>query len=354
VPRTDAPPIAWAPSPPSAPAAGLAQDAVTITPRADLVPGSDIGAAIDVGSTSVHFLVAGVAGHQVQALVDESVFLGLGDRVAANGHLGTAAREELIGTLTTYARRARRLGATHVTIVGTEPLRQAADSAALVHGVETWAGVPVHVLTHDEEAKLTMIGVTSGRALDHGILVVDIGGGSSELILAQPGAALQVAGLKLGASKLTRDFVTDDPPTAAELEAVRAEARKVVAAGAPNVTPTEIVAVGGTASNLLRVIGEAATTDGIVTRAGITASLQVLQAIPSAASVIRYALRPTRARILPAGAVILDTILERYAMDLARVSQQGVREGLVIAATTAGFGWRDSLSTLAAGWDGRA
>ena len=86
---------------------------------------------VDVGANSAHLLVAAVTGHLVEPLLDESAFLGLGDRVATHGYLGADARDELVATLAGYADAARSLGASSVTFVGTEPVRRAADAAPL-------------------------------------------------------------------------------------------------------------------------------------------------------------------------------------------------------------------------------
>ena len=98
--------------------------AVDATSVAD---GAVIGASIDIGANSVHLLVAAVAGHRVEPLLDESVFLGLGDRVARDGKLGPEARRDVINALASYAATASRLGARDLTIVGTEPIRRAFD-----------------------------------------------------------------------------------------------------------------------------------------------------------------------------------------------------------------------------------
>ncbi len=320
------------------------------TPAPAIVIPADaiVGAAVDVGANSVHLLVAAVDGHRVIPLVDESVFLGLGDRVASHGYLGSAAREELVLALATYAETARRLGARDITFVGTEPIRRAADAAALIHEVAARSGVPLYVLDHQEEAILNLLGVTEGHPIGHDILVVDIGGGSSEVIVAGPGRRVATVGLRIGSARLTRDHVRDDPPTGLEIRAMREAARRIVAA-APVVSPAELVAVGGTASNLVRVLGEAAA-DRMLTHDRVSTALAILEAEPSAGIAARHLLRPTRSRILAAGAVIVDAILERCAADRIRVVDTGIREGAVLAVAVAGRSWRDRLEALAAGW----
>ena len=312
-------------------------------------PDAVIGASVDVGANSVHLLVAAVGGHRIQPLLDESVFLGLGDRVAKDGYLGAPAREELVGALVAYAKTARGLGAREITFLGTEPIRRAADAAAVVSEVEARAGVPLHVLDHHEEGMLTLLGVTMGRALVHELLVVDIGGGSSEIVLASPGRPTETEGLRLGSARLTLDLVRGDPPTHGELEAMGAEARRVVA-GAPAANPEELVAVGGTASNLVRLL-PGMLLDRVLTRRRVAIALAMLAVEPSAAAAARHQMRPTRARILPAGAVIVDAILERYGAARMRVSEEGIREGAVLAAAVSGRAWRDRLQALVAGWE---
>jgi exopolyphosphatase/guanosine-5'-triphosphate,3'-diphosphate pyrophosphatase len=318
------------------------------TPLVEPVSGTIVGAAVDVGANSAHLLVATVSGHRLEPLLDESAFLGLGDRVAADGYIGAEGREELATTLAGYADAARGLGATSITIVGTEPIRRATDAAALVHEVQTRAGVPFHVLTHDEEALLMLLGVTGGQPVTDDLLVVDIGGGSSELVFVGPGRAAQAMGLRVGSARITQDIAKSDPPTLAEIDAMRAAIRDLVAE-APDAHPTDIVAVGGTASNLLKLL-PATAVDGLLTRRRITVALAMLTVERSEEAAARHLLRPQRARVLPAGALIVDAILERYGADRLRVSDEGIREGMILAAMAGGAAWRDRLPGLVRGW----
>jgi exopolyphosphatase/pppGpp-phosphohydrolase len=309
-----------------------------------------VGASVDVGSNSVHLLVARVDDHQLTTLADESAFLGLGARVAEDGLLGAAARAELAAAVAGYAATARDLGASVVTVIGTEPIRRAADGPSIVAEVGHEAGVPLHVLTHEEEAYLTVIGVTQGRLLAHEALVVDIGGGSSEFCLVGPDIPPRALGLRLGAGRLTQRLVAGDPPTTAEVEAMRVEARRVLA-GAPVGSPRGIVAVGGTVSNLLKVVRFGAT-EGTLSRSENERALALLAVEPSELAAKRHGIRPIRARILPAGAVIVEAILDRYGADEIRVSDAGIRDGAILAAAHAGHAWRDRLPVLAHGWRG--
>jgi exopolyphosphatase / guanosine-5'-triphosphate,3'-diphosphate pyrophosphatase len=281
-------------------------------------------------------------------LVDESVFLGLGSAILERGYLGSAARGELTATLVRYAETARRLGATAVTFLGTEPIRRAADAGPIVHEVEIATAAPLHVVSHEEEAFLTLIGVTEGMPVTQETLVVDVGGGSSEFCVVDAVGSPRAAGLRLGSAMLTGRFVAHDPATPAEVEAMRVAAVAAVR-DAPDAEPGEIVAVGGTASNLLKVL-PAAALDRTLTRDRIAEVEAILGSEPAAVAAERHVINPIRARILPAGGAIMDAILGRYGADQIRVSEAGIREGAILAVAHAGPEWRDRLADLAHGW----
>ena len=307
-----------------------------------------VGASVDLGSNSVHLLVAALAGHGVTALADESAFLGLGAAVDDHAALGPARRTELVETLVRYATTARQLGASHITFMGTEPIRRAADAARLVVELEAASGASLHVLTHEEEAYLTMVWVTAGKAVTYETLVVDIGGGSSEFCAVAAGGLARAAGIRLGSNRLTMEFVRDDPPTPKQLESMAAAADEIMR-NALQAAPTDLVLVGGTASNLLKVTAPG-IADRVVTRKRVAEALATLTAARAAETSTRFGVNPTRARLLPAGAVIVDAIMRRYGVDAVRVSEEGMREGAILVAEHAGRAWRDRLPELAHGW----
>src|SRR5262245_10885491 len=211
-----------------------------------------VGAVVDLGSTSVHHLVAAIDAHHLEVLVDESAFLGLGAAADEPGELGAAGREELVDTLAGYAWTARTHGASNLTFIGTEPLRRLADAARIVEEVDAGTGVPVHVLRHEEEALLTLLGVTGGAPVERDLLVVDIGGGSSEFAFVGPDRAVEVVGLRIGAAALTRRHGTTGATQAEAVAAMKRAAMDALAA-APPWNPVDIVLVGGTATNLAKI-----------------------------------------------------------------------------------------------------
>jgi exopolyphosphatase/guanosine-5'-triphosphate,3'-diphosphate pyrophosphatase len=210
------------------------------------------------------------------------------------------------------------------------------------------AGARIHVLSHEEEAFLTLIGVTEGKPVAGETLVVDIGGGSSEFAMVAPGRAATAAGLKLGSAWLTGGHVTHDPPTGEEVAAMTTAAREVLAA-APDASPREIVGVGGTASNLVKVL-PAAMLDRTLTRRRLADIQAVLATEPADLAAERHLINPVRAHLLPAGGAIVGAILDRYGADRMRVSDASLREGAILVVHHAGAAWRDRLPELAHGW----
>jgi exopolyphosphatase / guanosine-5'-triphosphate,3'-diphosphate pyrophosphatase len=292
--------------------------------------------------------VAAVDGHRLQPLADESVLLGLGDTVETHGTIPEPHRGELVAELARYAERARELGATGVAIVGTQPIRRAADARAVVMAVEAATGMPLHALEHEEEGLLNLLGATAGRAIDASLAVVDIGGGSCEVVVVDPGAHARSRGLPVGCATLTRQLVLEDPPSADSVAALREHARLAVV-DAPNGAPAEMIVVGGTASNLVKVV-PAAGRDRALTRRRLAAAYRMLQAAPSDDVAARFGITARRAHLLPAGAALLEALIERYGVERVTAVEEGLREGVVLALARAGWGWRDRLDALAHGW----
>lgn len=305
-------------------------------------------AAVDVGANSVHLLVAAVEDHRLIALADESVKLGLGALVEASGCIAGPGRTELVAVLASYAETARQHGARGIAIVGTEPMRRAVDARAVVIAVEAAARVPCHVLEHDEEALLNLLGATGGRRVDAPIAVVDIGGGSSEVVVVEPGRRARSVGLAIGGSSLARRVVAHDPPTVDEIVALRARAPALVEPAPPG-APVDLLAVGGTASNLAKVV-PATAADRTITREGIEEAYATLASAPAAEIAARFAITAVRVGSLPSGAALLEALMARYHVPRARLVEEGLREGVVLALARAGAAWRDRLESLAYGW----
>jgi exopolyphosphatase/guanosine-5'-triphosphate,3'-diphosphate pyrophosphatase len=300
-----------------------------------------IVAAVDIGATSVHLLVAAWSDDGLVPLADDSVVLGLGRTVDATAELGPAKRAELVAALERHARLARRLGAESIAFVGTEPIRRAADAAHSITEVHRATGIRIEVLDHQTEGFLTLLGVTRGTPHGRDLAVVDVGGGSTELVVARAGEQPEAVGLPVGAARLTQAVGPGNPPSWADLVGMRAVARDRVA-GAPRLGGLELLAVGGTASDLLKLSSGGDGADRLA-RGDLERIIGRLVGRTSGLVARRFGVTRSRARLLPAGATILTALLDQTGLEALRVSHAGVREGLATALIRHGSDWRDGL-----------
>jgi len=282
-----------------------------------------IGAAVDVGSNSVHLLVAELIDGHLQTLVDVSEQLGLGDFVEVEGEIPEAPQQGLIYLLREYRDVALARGAQQVTFVGTEPLRRAANGQAIADLVERETGIPLRILDRTQEGELAYIGVTGGAAGNRSMLIVDIGGGSTQAVFYDPVHGIRVASLDIGSKRLSGEVVAHDPPTADEIARLRSRAQGAVTT-LPKATVERAVFVGGTATNIIRLRPLAA--------AEFDALYGTLTTVAAADLAQRYVLRPRRALQLAAGAALAEAILRRYGLKTAEVSDASLRDGAIIAA----------------------
>jgi len=317
-------------------------------------PRSPIAAAIDLGSNSVHLLVASVTDGKPTVLRDESELLGLGAVVDLEGTIPETERREAIDAISTYVALAAADGADPITLLATEPLRRAANRSRFCAEVEEAVGRPLHVLSHEEEALLTLLGVTGGEAPANATLVVDIGGGSTEVVIYAPDEDPVVGALPVGSARLTGAFIEDDPPTADELAAIRGEARRLTA-GLPVGHPVHGVVVGGSGRNLVRLVEAYDGTrdpaidtlaDGAIDARLIERAFAIVAADPASELLARTGLRERRIRQMAAGAALIEAVMLEYHLERLAVSDASLREGVIVAIALAGDAWREHLEAL--------
>lgn len=311
------------------------------------------GAVIDIGSNSVHVLVADVRDGHLRTRLDESLLLGLGARVDLDGRIGAADGAAAIEALRGYVAAARDASAAWVLLLGTEPLRRASDRSAFGRGVEAALGLPLHVLSHDEEALLTVLGVSAASRATTPVptLVFDIGGGSSELVLLEPGADPVVGVLPVGSARLTAAHVEGDPPTAAEIAALRTEAHHLVS-GMPAGRPMRAFVTGGSGTNLLQLLRQAGDAVGAegpsIDRERAGRAIELIMSRSSEQLALDIGLRQRRILQMAAGACLIEAALDCYGLDSLEASDGSLREGAILARAHAGDTWRDRLGELVA------
>jgi exopolyphosphatase/guanosine-5'-triphosphate,3'-diphosphate pyrophosphatase len=283
-------------------------------------------ACIDIGSNTTRLLVAELDPDRPGALVEVAAhraFVRLtaeerrrgvpDDKVRA---IAEAVAEQAL------AARTHRIEA--LRVVATAALRDAPGRDALIDRLTEAAGVPVEVLSGEEEAHLAFAGATAALALNGGtVVVVDVGGGSTELAAGTPGGDVRWwASLPIGSGALADAHLHDDPPAPEQLAAARAAARDAIAAaGCPRADVAW--AVGGSATSLRRLCGPE------LSEASIDRALARLAGRPAFEAALDLDLHVERVRLLPAGLVLLAEIA-RAAQCALQVGGGGLREGVVL------------------------
>jgi exopolyphosphatase / guanosine-5'-triphosphate,3'-diphosphate pyrophosphatase len=280
-------------------------------------------ACIDVGSNTTRLLVAEPHLGWLRPLRAERAFTRLGEGLVAGG---TISQDKVAATVAVVAEQvglARELGARTIEIVATAAIRDAANRADLVAAVEAETGAPLHVLSDEDEARLAFAGATRGLSFDGSISVVDVGGGSTEVVVGtvETGVAW-FASFRIGSGVLTDRYLHSDPPGQAELDAARRHAHEAFVGLEP--PPSDrAIAVGGSATSLRRLVGPTLEPQLLARSAAL------LSATPASVAAGRFGLEPERVRLLPAGMAILSELVERVGLPL-EVARGGLREGVIL------------------------
>ena len=296
-------------------------------------------AAVDVGTNSVRLLV-GEPDHDggLRILDRQMTITRLGAGVDARGRLDDTALERTLACISDYAERWAQLDASRVRITATSAVRDAADRDRFFDGVRRRAGVDAEVLSGEQEARTAFLGATVGVDDPRPYLVLDIGGGSTELILGSTGPEAMTS-RQLGCVRLTERCLHDDPPTSEQLTA----AVEVIDA---EITAADEVMTPGSAATLIGVAGTVTTVGALwldlpaylpdrihgtrVPAAGVHEITQRLAAMTSRQRAALGPMAPGREDVIVAGALILDRVVERYGFDSVVVSESDILDGLAL------------------------
>ncbi len=292
-------------------------------------------AAVDVGSNTVHALVAEVREGRLEDVAHYVEMPELGREVERTGRIGPAA-EVALRTLAAVVAQARGHGYQHLVAGATAAVRRAADGHRFLAEASATLGVPVRSISEDREAQLSFLGMTSRHAASGRWMAVDLGGGSTELICAEEGRALGWVSLPIGSGGSAARHLSD-PPRPGERAALRDSVRKALAR-APTWAAERLVVTGGTASNL-PVLLSPTPAEPVLTPADLEAATARLDAGPAADVARRTGLSEARIRALRGGVEVLRLLLERYALDRAQVSHAGLRQGMILAYLERGEDW---------------
>ncbi len=298
-------------------------------------------AAIDIGSNSVRQIVADVSVLGQIRVVDEMKAMPrLGEGLEATGALQAAAVDAAVSAVQRMVTLAKQLGALRIEIVATSAVRDASNSAAFTSRVEALTGQPVRILSGEEEALLSFRSALAHFELGAGrTVIMDIGGGSLELVLSKDGLIERVASLPFGAVRLNEKFLTP-AIRPRRVRALRDHVRKGLKEAVPvkDWRGAQIIGSGGTFTNLAGIVltrqGVAARgTHGTrVTRAELEHVLDWLQQLSPDERRFVPGLNPARSDIIVAGLAVAAEVLARFDPRDMLTSGYGIREGLLLEA----------------------
>jgi exopolyphosphatase/guanosine-5'-triphosphate,3'-diphosphate pyrophosphatase len=282
-------------------------------------------AAIDIGSNTTRLLVAEPVEGQLKAAMEQRAYTRVNKGLGDDGSISKKKAREVAGVVATQVRLARELGAESIRTVATAAIRDATNGKKVAARIAEEAGVPVEILSEQEEGRLAFIGATKtlGHPVDGKVAVVDIGGGSTEVVLGTvPDGAEEVRSWPVGSGTLADELIAGDPPAAAEIRRLR-ERIEDIFEGVEIEQPAQAVAVGGSATSLRRLVG------AVLEYETLERAVRVLSGDPAVEVARRFELDPERVRILSTGVLLLEKLSELLGQPL-QIGKGGLREGVIL------------------------
>jgi exopolyphosphatase / guanosine-5'-triphosphate,3'-diphosphate pyrophosphatase len=286
-------------------------------------PGPLIFACIDIGSNTTRLLVADATRGQLRELSTQRAFTRLGKSLRKGGAIPAEKIAETAEVVRTQALSARDLGAGELVAVGTAAVRDAPNRDELVAAIEEAGDLTLQVLSPEEEARLSFVGATRTMTepTEDSVAVIDVGGGSTEIAIGR-GEMSWSESFRVGSGFLADSYLHSDPPSAAELDAVRRHVEGTFEGLRPPPADSA-VAVGGTATSLRRLVGAELAHETL------ERGIRVLSSTSVAEVATRFELDLERVRLLPAGILVLEAVSDLLGLPL-RIARGGLREGAIM------------------------
>jgi exopolyphosphatase / guanosine-5'-triphosphate,3'-diphosphate pyrophosphatase len=282
-------------------------------------------AAIDIGSNTTRVLVAEPVDGQLKKVMEQRAYTRVNKALDDDGAILAEKVEEVAEVVATQVRLARELGAEVIRSVATAAVREASNGEVVAKKIAKASGVPVDILSEEEEGRLSFIGATKtlGHPVEGKVGVVDVGGGSTEVILGSVADGVEsVRSWSVGSGVLADELISSDPPSAAEIRKVRDRIDDLFK-GVEIEHPAQAVAVGGSATSLRRLVG------AVLEYETLERGIRVLSGDPAADVAKRFELDPQRVRILSTGVLLLEKVSELLGQPL-QIGKGGLREGVIL------------------------
>ena len=280
-------------------------------------------ACIDVGSNTTALLVAELDGCSLTQLATRRRFTLIGEGAGPAG-ISDSKIAEAEAAVTDLLAFAREQQAERICVVATHVVREAANGAELARRVERVVGLPVEILDGHAEARFSFIGATGGiNGLRRPTIVIDAGGGSTEVTHCLPGGEPRTASFTVGSAAIQAKYLHDDPPSDAQLAAARDYVEQSFSLLAAADGYDTALVVGGGASTAQAILG------GVIDRAGADRVLATATKQNAAQLAERFVIEIHRARLLPASLIVLGALSDHLGLEL-EVGRGGLREGVLI------------------------
>jgi len=301
-------------------------------------------AVIDIGSNSTRLLIAEVAEGRVSEVVRQSRVTKLGRGVDLSGQLSSEAIEATCGAIADYVELCREAGVEQIASIATSAVRDASNGSAFVAELRERFALSARVLDGEEEARLTYAGATAEHPPTEPTLVVDIGGGSTELIVGAGADVAFHASLQAGVVRHSERHVSTDPPTTQELEALAADIRALIEAATadqPGARANAGIGVAGTPTSLASVeLGlepyDPKQVHGhTLTLVSIQHLLSELASAPLSKRAEIPGMHPDRAPTIVAGVVILVETMRAFGLERLNVAEHDILYGVAMEAASA-------------------
>ncbi len=295
-------------------------------------------AAFDIGTNTVLMLAVEVLPDGgVRPILDLARITRVGRGVDKSGALDPEAARRTIDAIADFAEAARKAGVKKFVGVATSALRDARNGESFIAEVKNRTGVTLEVISGRTEAELSHLAVRRGLSLDPAarLLIVDIGGGSTELIRCERGRELALVSLQIGSVRLTERIVHSDPPSPDDTERLRDEIDRALGGTGWDFAPDILVGIAGTVTTVCAVALGLETYDParvhghVLSREEVSRILARFGELPLAERRKLKGLEEGRADVIFAGTMILDRVMEHFRVASVVVSDQGVRWGLV-------------------------
>jgi exopolyphosphatase / guanosine-5'-triphosphate,3'-diphosphate pyrophosphatase len=281
--------------------------------------------AIDIGSNTTRLLVAEPEEGQLRKVMEQRAYTRIGKGAAKNGKITAEKIAEVGDVVKTQVRLAEEMGAEVVKTVATAAIREAKNREKVVGEIEEIAGVEVDVLDEEAEGRFAFIGATKslGHPIEGNVAVVDVGGGSSEVIYGTvPDGVSEVKSFKIGSGSLTEDHLESDPPSASEIRELRDHISDFFEKTELE-QPDQAVAVGGSATSLRTLVGAVLEYETLERAVRVLTSDEIYDVAK------RFELDSRRVKLLPAGVLLLERFSELLGQPL-QIGKGGLREGIIL------------------------